>query len=357
MLKPVHAANPSLSIADSWCLAGAAAVEFSGGPKVPVSLGRVDAAGGSACPENGRLPDAAQGAAHLRDVFYRQGFDDREIVALSGAHTLGRCHLSRSGFDGPWTSNPLKFDNEYFVNLLTKKWTERQWEGNRQFEDETGTLMMLPTDIALIEDAAFKPHVERYAADNEAFATEFAAVFAKLMANGCPMAKAPPTQTEATTSFLEHSMHGSIQHCKKYQAEGADVLALESTSNRSALHKAAFWGHTHLICYLVHECKIPVNAVDSNGDTALNDAVRFGHGPVVEILLSAKADASIKNVKGQDAMGVAAEYGQASAAEMLAKAGASAAGSSSLSNLPPALMERVIGSLLTEIDELKAAKK
>ena len=66
----------------------------------------------------GRLPDAAQGAQHLRDVFYRQGFDDKDIVALSGAHTVGRCHLSRSGFDGPWTHTPLKFNNEYFRNLI-----------------------------------------------------------------------------------------------------------------------------------------------------------------------------------------------------------------------------------------------
>lgn len=30
------------------------------------------------------------------------GFNDNEIVALSGAHALGRCHVDRSGFDGPW---------------------------------------------------------------------------------------------------------------------------------------------------------------------------------------------------------------------------------------------------------------
>jgi len=30
-------------------------------------------------------------------VFYRQGFNDQEIVALSGAHTVGRAHADRSG--------------------------------------------------------------------------------------------------------------------------------------------------------------------------------------------------------------------------------------------------------------------
>jgi cytochrome c peroxidase len=28
------------------------------------------------------------------------GFNDQEIVALSGAHALGRCHGDRSGFEG-----------------------------------------------------------------------------------------------------------------------------------------------------------------------------------------------------------------------------------------------------------------
>jgi hypothetical protein len=57
-------------------------------------------------PPNGRLPDAAQGAQHVRDIFYRMGFNDREIVALSGAHTLGRCHTDRSGFSGRELSSP-----------------------------------------------------------------------------------------------------------------------------------------------------------------------------------------------------------------------------------------------------------
>lgn len=44
-----------------------------------------------------------QGGHHVRDVFYRMGFNDREIVALVGAHTLGRCHTTASGYSGPWS--------------------------------------------------------------------------------------------------------------------------------------------------------------------------------------------------------------------------------------------------------------
>ena len=92
ILLPCKKAFPELSYADIWTLAGSVAIEFCGGPEIDHIFGRVDAANGGACPAVGRLPDAAQGAAHLRDVFYRMGFNDEDIVALSGAHTLGRCH-------------------------------------------------------------------------------------------------------------------------------------------------------------------------------------------------------------------------------------------------------------------------
>jgi catalase (peroxidase I) len=186
MLEPVKEKFPELSVADIWALAGAAAVKYSGGPEVPVVNGRTDAADGSKCPANGRLPDASQGGAHLREVFGRMGFNDQEIVALSGAHTLGSCHTTRSGYDGPWTQDPFNFDNTYFKNLLELEWTERQWDGPMQYQDPTGKLMMLPSDMALKEDAGFLPYAQAYAADQQLFFKDFSASFAKLLALGTP---------------------------------------------------------------------------------------------------------------------------------------------------------------------------
>jgi cytochrome c peroxidase len=45
-----------------------------------------------------------------------------EIVALVGAHTVGRCHTDRSGYSGPWTNAPTTFSNLYFQELANNKW-------------------------------------------------------------------------------------------------------------------------------------------------------------------------------------------------------------------------------------------
>jgi hypothetical protein len=41
-------------------------------------------------------------------------------------------------------------------DLTSKKWTKKKWNGPLQYEDKTGTLMMLPTDMALVWDRKFK---------------------------------------------------------------------------------------------------------------------------------------------------------------------------------------------------------
>ena len=46
--------------------------------------------------------------------------------------------------------------------------------------------MMLPTDMALVKDPAFKKHVDRYAKDNDTFFQEFRDVIVKLFELGVP---------------------------------------------------------------------------------------------------------------------------------------------------------------------------
>lgn len=117
LLEPLQA-KYNVSHGDLWTLAGCVAIEACGGPKIDWQPGRQDK-DESACPPNGRLPDATQGVDHVREVFARMGMDtDREMVALSGCHTLGRCHAERSGFEGPWTHAPLKFDNEVLFSFV-----------------------------------------------------------------------------------------------------------------------------------------------------------------------------------------------------------------------------------------------
>ena len=46
----------------------------------------------------------------------------------------------------------------------------RKWDGPKQYTDaSTKTLMMLPTDMALIWDKKFRPYVELYAKDQDKF--------------------------------------------------------------------------------------------------------------------------------------------------------------------------------------------
>jgi cytochrome c peroxidase len=124
------------------------------------------------------------------------GFNDQEIVALSGAHALGRCHTDRSGFDGPWTFSPTTFTNDYYKLLVRslslpillakidwildsaddyllvgmgvvqfdEKWSWKKWSGPKQLQDnKTKSLMMLPTDYTLTTDSSFKKTAQLYA--------------------------------------------------------------------------------------------------------------------------------------------------------------------------------------------------
>eukprot|EP00980_Cylindrotheca_fusiformis_P016249 scaffold4829_cov129-Cylindrotheca_fusiformis.AAC.9 len=177
-LEPIKSKYPDMTYADLYTFAGVVAVEEAGGPKIPFSLGRVDDKDGSVSDPKDRLPNADMGGRkntieHMRQVFGRMGFSDQEMVALLGAHAMGRCHTDASGFWGPWTNAETTFSNEFFRLLLEERWSPKTthngkpWTGPDQFEDSTGNLMMLPSDMALIADPEFRKWVEVYAKDED----------------------------------------------------------------------------------------------------------------------------------------------------------------------------------------------
>ncbi|KAI1911663.1 heme peroxidase [Ophidiomyces ophidiicola] len=199
-LEPVKEKFPWITYSDLWTLAGSCAIQELGGPTIPWRPGRIDA-DLTACTPDGRLPDASKEQSHIRAIFGRMGFDDREMVALSGAHALGRAHTDRSGYDGPWDFSPTVFTNDFFKLLANEKWVQKKWNGPKQFTDNTTkTLMMLPTDIALIKDKEFKKHVDRYAKDSDVFFKEFSDVFVKLLELGVPFKSKPEDRYVFKTS-------------------------------------------------------------------------------------------------------------------------------------------------------------
>lgn len=190
LLEPFKAKYPDVSYADLFQMASACAIEAAGGPVIPMKYGRMDAPE-DGCPEEGNLPAGAAPwpkgaggpAAHLRDIFHRMGLTDQDIVALSGAHSMGRAHKGRSGLchkeeteytkdakgtkgGASWTKDWLSFSNDYFVNL--------------QSECKDPELLVLDTDACLFTDDAFKVFAEKYAASNEEFFADYAASHKKL---------------------------------------------------------------------------------------------------------------------------------------------------------------------------------
>lgn len=191
VMEKVKQKFPWISYGDLWTLGGVAAIQEMQGPHIPWRPGRIDGSEKDVTPD-GRLPDASLAQDHLRQIFYRMGFNDEEIVALSGAHALGRCHTDRSGFEGPWTFSPTTFTNDYFKLLLDEKWSWRKWNGPKQYEDvKTKSLMMLPTDMALVKDKSFNKSVKLYAEDQDKFFDDFAKAFSRLMELGVPTAQFP----------------------------------------------------------------------------------------------------------------------------------------------------------------------
>jgi len=192
----------SLSFADVLALSGAAAVEAAQGPNIRIRLGRKDAhhadnrfLDNSIQGETDRssitssLPSAALDSLGLRNYFTRLGLSESEMVALSGAHDLGR-HVTLTGMpreclrnltrvcleDAPVlapfiTADPDTLSNRYFQTML--RWNDR----NIEF----GEAAFIPTDVAMVVDGGLKKHVIVFANDEQLFFRRFSSAYQKLV--------------------------------------------------------------------------------------------------------------------------------------------------------------------------------
>ena len=147
----------NISVPDIIAIAGAVAVEICGGPIINVTLGRKENL--EVAPE-ARLPDENDGADQLKQTFGRMGFTAKELVTLSGAHTLGDAR------DKAFTDDRLTFNNSYFKNLINK--------------DLPAHLGRFKSDEALTEATDLRQHVEQYAKDEELFFKDFKDVYIKM---------------------------------------------------------------------------------------------------------------------------------------------------------------------------------
>ena len=107
----------TISMADLIAIGGSAAVRATGGPVIRIPLGRWDVPCGC---EADVFPSAeAPGDAEntLVELAGRLGLNRRDMVALMGAHTLGRLNPDNTGYDGTWV---LEADAEVFSNMYFK---------------------------------------------------------------------------------------------------------------------------------------------------------------------------------------------------------------------------------------------
>jgi cytochrome c peroxidase len=82
--------------------------------------------------------------------------------------------------------------------LIEERWSPKlthngkPWTGPDQYEDSTGTLMMLPSDIFLLSDPELKKWVTAYCKDEDLFFKHFSSAFSKLLELGVPFAATKP---------------------------------------------------------------------------------------------------------------------------------------------------------------------
>ncbi|CAK8533676.1 unnamed protein product [Lathyrus sativus] len=166
-----------------------------GGPHYNVYLGRRDGRASASPSVNGHLPKPSMPMSQIIEIFTKRGFTVEEMVALSGAHTVGFSHCSEfsseiyNNSSSPSSYNPRfaealrnacrDYQKNPTLSIFNDVMTPNKFD-NVYFQNLPKGLGVLKSDHGLFSDPLTKPFVETFAADEDRFFKVFASSMQKL---------------------------------------------------------------------------------------------------------------------------------------------------------------------------------
>ncbi|KAL6188298.1 hypothetical protein ACLB2K_039691 [Fragaria x ananassa] len=192
----------TVSCADILTVAARDLVTMMGGPYYSVPLGRRDGKSSRAAAVNGTLLLPTMTISQIIDVFGSRGFSVQEMVALTGAHTIGFSHCkeftaaiynySRAEQSDP-EYNPryaaglrnacADFEKNPTLSVFNDIMTPNKFD-NAYFQNLPKGLGLLKSDHALFNDPRTRSYVDLYANDQSKFFYAFARAMEKLSVYG-----------------------------------------------------------------------------------------------------------------------------------------------------------------------------
>lgn len=182
-----------VSCADILALATRDVIGLSGGPSYSVELGRLDGLSSTSASVNGKLPKSTFKLNQLNSLFASHGLSQVDMVALSGAHTLGFSHCNQ--FSNRIYSNPVdptlnktyatqlqqmcpkNVDPDIAINMDPT--TPRTFD-NVYFQNLVEGKGLFTSDQVLFTDSRSQPTVRKWAKNKAAFNQAFITAMTKL---------------------------------------------------------------------------------------------------------------------------------------------------------------------------------
>ncbi|KAL6983612.1 peroxidase [Sarracenia purpurea var. burkii] len=187
-----------VSCADILALAARDLVTMVGGPFYKVRLGRKDSTISKASEVEANIATPDMSLTQIISLFDAKGLSIQELVALSGAHTIGFSHCDQFANRIFNFSNNSEFDPSYnpiFAQALRKLCTDYTKHPSMSAFNDVMTpgifdnvyysnlqkgLGLLASDQVLASDSRTKPYVDLYAANQTAFFNDFARAMEKV---------------------------------------------------------------------------------------------------------------------------------------------------------------------------------